>query len=116
MENQLGFDFEPHKARRNTDPETSHLAAKQAVSVSKDHQRKILMALRKLRMAGASELALPSKLHPVQVTRRMSELERAGYVRVVTIDGVVQTKLSWTNRQERLWEITQKGYEELSHV
>ena len=80
---------------RNTDPFTSHLAAK-AMNPSA-HYALIIDAL-KLSPAGKTLIAKRSGLHHGQVARRLTELERNG---LITLTG--KTVKSDSNRQEREW-------------
>ena len=80
---------------RNTDPFTSHLAAK-AMNPSA-HYALIIDAL-KLSPAGKTLIGKRSGLHHGQVARRLTELERSG---VIGLTG--KTVKSDSNRQEREW-------------
>ena len=80
---------------RNSDPFTSHLAAK-AMNPSA-HYALIIDAL-KICPAGKTLIAKRSGLHHGQVARRLTELERSG---VIGLTG--KTVKSDSNRQEREW-------------
>ena len=80
---------------RNSDPYTSHLAAK-AMNPSA-HYALIIDAL-KLSPAGKTLIAKRSGLHHGQVARRLTELERNG---LIILTG--KTVKSESNRQEREW-------------
>jgi len=80
---------------RNSDPYTSHLAAK-AMNPSA-HYALIIDAL-KICPAGKTLIAKRSGLHHGQVARRLIELERS---KVIGLTG--KTVKSDSNRQEREW-------------
>ena len=80
---------------RNTDPYTSHLAAK-AMNPSA-HYALIIDAL-KICPAGKTLIAKRSGLHHGQVARRLTELERSGFIGLTG-----KTVKSDSNRQEREW-------------
>ena len=87
------ISYEPQA--RNSDPFTSHLAAK-AMNPSA-HYALIVDAL-KVCPAGKTLIAKRSGLHHGQVARRLTELERSG---VIGLTG--KTVKSDSNRQEREW-------------
>ena len=89
------ISYEPHTQARNTDPFTSHLAAK-AMNPSA-HYALIIDAL-KVSAAGKTLIAKRSGLHHGQVARRLTELERNG---IIGLTG--KTVKSDSNRQEREW-------------
>jgi len=80
---------------RNSDPYTSHFAAK-AMNPSA-HYALIIDAL-KISAAGKTLIAKRSGLHHGQVARRLTELERS---EVIGLTG--KTVKSDSNRQEREW-------------
>ena len=84
-----------HPQARNSDPYTSHLAAK-AINPSA-HYALIIDALN-ISAAGKTLIAKRSGLDHNQVARRLTELERNG---VIGLTG--KTVKSDTNRQEREW-------------
>jgi hypothetical protein len=89
------ISYEPHKQARNSDPFTSHIAAK-AMNPSA-HYALIIDAL-KISAAGKTLIAKRSGLHHGQVARRLTELERNG---IIGLTG--KTVKSDSNRQEREW-------------
>jgi hypothetical protein len=91
--NNFELDFRP--LARNTDPFTSHLAAK-AMNPSA-HYALIINAL-KISAAGKTLIAKRSGLDHNQVSRRLNELEKQG---IIGLTG--KTVKSDTNRQEREW-------------
>lgn len=70
---QMSLDF-THKARRS-DPLTSHVAAKRA---RQDLYQPIVAALSRLGEGTFYEIAAYSGLDPIDVARRMKNLERKG--------------------------------------
>jgi hypothetical protein len=80
---------------RNSDPFTSHLAAK---SMNPSAHYALIIDALKLSAAGKTLIAKRSGLHHGQVARRLTELERSG---VIGLTG--KTVKSDSNRQEREW-------------
>jgi predicted ArsR family transcriptional regulator len=76
---QLSFDLlclDAPRARR-LDPQTSHAAAADAKDLAKQHAILILGALRYAGPSSVDRLAAITKLSSYQVSKRMSELEKA---------------------------------------
>lgn len=86
-------------AAGRSDPPTSHAAAREAVGLRSDHQRRILEALA-IGPAGASGIASRCGLVPHQVNKRISELAKAG-----TIVETGRTVRSASGRGEREWRV-----------
>lgn len=86
-------------AVRRTDPPTSHAAAREAVGLRSDHQRRILEALA-LGPAGASGISARCGLVPHQIGKRISELAKAG-----SIVETGRTVRSSSGRGEREWRV-----------
>lgn len=91
--------IETKRLARRTDPETSHEAAARVHEFKAGHNVKILAALKSLGQAGAEQLAELAGIDPYAARKRLPELERMGYVRVV--DG--QVRKTSTGRHERVW-------------
>lgn len=86
-------------AARTSDPPTSHAAAREAVGLRSDHQRRILEALA-IGPAGASGIASRCGLLPHQIGKRIHELAKAG-----TIVETGRTVRSASGRGEREWRV-----------
>lgn len=87
---------------RNTDPATSHMAAKRAERFAASHAGQILMALRTEAASyglTADEIGVLIGLTVVQVDRRTIELQRKGFIRVRQVGG--QDEIRWGMR---VWE------------
>ena len=89
------ISYEPHTKSRNTDPFTSHLAAK---SINPSAHYALIIDALKVSAAGKTLIAKRSGLHHGQVARRLTELERNG---IIGLTG--KTVKSDSNRQEREW-------------
>jgi hypothetical protein len=74
---QLDIDFS--KRARSGDPETSHAAARNAVTFAHGHHALVLGALKLYGPQTIYELAERTKLSPVQVARRLPELAPMAY-------------------------------------
>jgi hypothetical protein len=87
---QLALELPPPRARKR-DPATSHVAAAKAARFSESHAGRIHIAL----MGGpatAHELAERTGLTVVQIDRRRIEMIRAGFVRLLVVDGRVVSR------------------------
>lgn len=84
---------------RRTDPATSHAAAAQAKDLQASHNSAILLALDAYGAAGKDGIAWLTNLPGVAVARRLTELQRAGLVRLTG-----RTVPSDSGRMEREWE------------
>jgi predicted ArsR family transcriptional regulator len=93
-----GFQSKRLLARR-TDPATSHDAAARVDEFGDAHRAKILRALKSLGEAGAEQIASLCGIESYAIRKRLPELARLGYVRV--IEGEIH-KTS-TGRSERVW-------------
>lgn len=85
---------------RNSDPETSHLAAESARDLQAQHQRMILNALRKYGASGKDRIGALTGLSGVAVARRLTELQRRGAI--IPTGRKVQ---SMAGRLEREWSL-----------
>ena len=75
------FSFEPKEHRRNSDPQTSNLAAHQAPSLAKQHALIVLGVLKKNPSGLTSEeISEKCRLRFDQVWRRTSDLERQNLI------------------------------------
>lgn len=84
--NQLSLTLEPQRYR-NSDPATSKRAGINAAAFAGGHKARILAALKQHGPRSAHELSLLIGLTVVQVDRRTIELQRAGSIRVLVVDG-----------------------------
>jgi predicted ArsR family transcriptional regulator len=91
--------IETKRLARRADPQTSHEAAARVHEFKAGHHIKILTALRRLGQAGAEQVASLAGIDSYAARKRLPELERLGYVRVV--DGA--TRKTSTGRHERVW-------------
>jgi hypothetical protein len=87
------ISYEPRA--RNTDPYTSHLAAK---SMNPSAHYALIIDALKISAAGKTLISKRAKLDHNQVSRRLNELEKQG---IIGLTG--KTVKSDTNRQEREW-------------
>lgn len=97
MTAQLSIDFEP--LARNTDPVTSHMAARDAKELAARHHRIVLACLEQHGPSGKDRIAALTSLSGVAVCRRLSELEKAGNARPTG-----KHVQSAAGRSEREWE------------
>jgi len=84
---------------RNSDPATSHQAAASITDVS-SHYAQILDALITIGPLGKDGISFYSKLNPIQISRRLNEMQKLGLIRLTG-----KTVKSNSNRQEREWTI-----------
>lgn len=82
---------------RQTDPETSKQAARQAVGVQADHHRRILAAL-ELGPAGQTVIGQRCNLDKHKVGKRLGEMGRLGL-----IEQTGRVLVNETGRREREW-------------
>lgn len=101
---QLDLDFRASTRARRDDPETSHEAARAAVTVAGDHMAKILGSLITQGRGTIYEVAERLGLTHVQVARRMPELEERQVARPAMENGSPLTRLSPSGRPCRVWE------------
>ena len=94
------IDAARHPLFRRTDPVTSQLAAREAVGVQADHQRRILAALA-LGPAGQTLIAARADLEKHAVGKRLSEMERRGLIKQTG-----RKILNSVGRKEREWRAT----------
>ena len=91
----------PVPAARQSDPDTSHIAAASMVEGASRHAQLVLSALKTLGPATYTELATATGLAPVQVNRRLHELRRARLV-----ERLPETRLTPSGRPARLHCLT----------
>lgn len=72
---------------RSSDPATSHQAAANAAAFAGSQCVRILAALERLGSGTADDIGSACGLTVVQVDRRRKEMERAGLIRMLEIDG-----------------------------
>jgi len=93
--------MEFHRARKN-DPITSHMAAESIEDVAKVHHDLIINCLKKYGPLGKDGIALHTNINgnadSSAVARRLSELEKLGYV-----EQTGNLVLSKRGRKEREW-------------
>jgi len=82
---------------RNTDPETSHTAAKMANGLIAYHNQLIVFQLKKEPM-GCDQIARAINLSGHQVGKRMKELQKAGLIELTG-----ETVTSFSGRPQREW-------------
>lgn len=101
---QLSFEMfqapAQRPAARRTDPATSHVAAESAKDLRDRHQGVILACLKAHGPLGKDGIAARTRLDGVQVCRRLTELQRAGY-----IEPTGATVPSTAGREERQWKV-----------
>lgn len=83
---------------RATDAITSFQAADSIKDVAKMHQDVIVAGLQRFGPMGKDQIAANTGLQPNQVSRRLSELEKIGFIELTG-----QTVKSDSGRQEREW-------------
>lgn len=93
--------IETKRLARRTDPDTSHEAAARVHGFKARHHFKILAALKSLGQAGAEQVAALAGIDSYAARKRLPELQRLGYVRVV--DG--QVRKTSSGRHERVWSV-----------
>lgn len=86
MSEQLAIDFDATHAARRHDPETSHVAARNAEKFAASHAGRILAALKTHGPRSAHELEAIVGLSVVQIDRRLPDLKNAGFARVAQLD------------------------------
>lgn len=91
-------DFEPQAHARATDPETSHIAATRVAEFGGTHCDRILACLKMFGPQTKDEIATRTGLTPVQVDRRLPDLEGRGLAKPTG-----GTRLSRSGRPERIW-------------
>lgn len=96
--NQLQLDIQPGARRR--DPVTSHAAASSAKELQAQHHQVILGCLKIFGPQSKDAIAAHTKLDPVQICRRLPELQRLGLAHPTG-----RTCLSLSGRAEREWSV-----------
>ncbi len=86
---------------RNTDPITSCMAADAAETLAQVHADIIVDCLRKHGALGKDGIANHTGLNPIQVARRVKEIEKAGLIELT--GHKVQSN---TGRMEQQWKVT----------
>jgi len=101
---QGSFEFDPAKAARTADPETSHAAAHAAAGVAAHHQALIMRHLRTVTDATYHEIGEAIGVDAHRVGKRMSELKRAG-----RIEETGTTRETPSGRQGTVWRVRVAG-------
>ncbi len=83
---QFALDFNPERAARRNDPETSKAAARHASKFSESHAGRILLALQQHGPRTPKELEQLIGLSVVQIDRRLPDLKSAKLAEVVKLD------------------------------
>jgi len=91
-------DFDPHSHARADDPATSHTAAEMAAPFVGTHCERVLACLKLHGPQTKDEIAARIGLTPVQVDRRLPDLEERGQA-----EPTGDTRLSRAGRPERIW-------------
>ena len=103
---QLTLTPDEPRARRR-DPETSHAAASSAKELQQRHHRVVLANLAHYGPLGKTEIARLSGLDGVAVARRMSEMQRAGWVTLTgrNVQGAAGAgcKRTASNEKDAVW-------------
>jgi hypothetical protein len=86
---------------RNTDPVTSFMAADAAETLAHVHADIIVDCLRKHGALGKDGIANHTGLNPIQVARRVKEIEKAGLIELTG-----NKVRSNTGRMEQEWKVT----------
>lgn len=84
---------------RIEDPETSHLAAQSAEAFASKHYNIILETLQTYGPLGKDGIASRGNIDKSQVSRRLSEMQQMGLIRLTG-----KTVASSSGRSEREWE------------
>ena len=87
-----------HLPARSTDPQTSFEAAERVVEFAGKHSEQILRCLQHFGELSKDEISDLTGLAPVQVDRRLPELESKHLA-----EPTGETRLSHTGRRERVW-------------
>ena len=72
--------YASRKLARNSDPKTSHKAARQVSIFQNNHHRAIYQALQTMKDGTFYEIAERSGLEPASVWRRLNEMEKGGLI------------------------------------
>lgn len=89
-----------HQRARNTDPAASHAAANQVHEFVGKHADRIYTALAKHGPMTKDEIASRTGLTPVQVDRRLPEMQRDG-----DVEPTGEHRRSRSGREERVWKV-----------
>lgn len=85
---QLTIEMYDLPRARRTDPSTSHKAAERAASFAGSHSERILVELIRVGSGTAKSISENTGLTVVQIDRRLVEMQRKGFIRVVQVCGV----------------------------
>ena len=107
----LSYYEDNHTRARNSDPHTSLEASLSAKELARRHGVLIYKTLKDHGPMGKDEISKASGLEPNQVARRMSEIEKAGLVKLTG-----RTVESKSGRKEREWEAIPVKQEKLYDV
>jgi predicted ArsR family transcriptional regulator len=99
-------DFDPHSHARADDPATSHAAAESAALFVGKHCDRILACLRRCGALTKDEIADRTGLTPVQVDRRLPDLQERGEA-----EPTGDVRQSRAGRAERVWKAIAEGGE-----
>ena len=94
---------------RNTDPDTSHEAAKDATFHASKHRKVALFALYDYGPMTDYELAAVTGLQQNSIGKRRGDCMRAGLVRRLVIGGEEQKRPAPSGSMALVWTLTQKG-------
>jgi predicted ArsR family transcriptional regulator len=86
---------------RSTDPESSFEAAERCVAFAGNHRERILHCLRHFGPLSKDQISDLTGLTPVQIDRRLPELERAGKAETTG-----EYRQSRAGCRERVWKST----------
>jgi DNA-binding MarR family transcriptional regulator len=101
--------FFPEPVARNTDPDTSHDAAKDATFSASKHRRLALFALYDHGPLTDYELADVTGLQQNSIGKRRGDCAWAGLVEKFVIAGVVQKRPAPSGSLSIVWTLTPKG-------
>ena len=90
--------FKSRMLARNSDPQTSHKAAKQVSVFANNYHRKIYEALQTMKDGTFYEIAERSGLEPASVWRRLNEMEKDHLIQQTG-----EERKGPTNRLCRVW-------------
>jgi predicted ArsR family transcriptional regulator len=94
--NQISIDFDANA--RQSDPWTSHVAARRTREFAGGHVATILECLREHGPQTVDQIAGRTRLNSQQVNKRLPDMEKAGLAAPTGL-----TRLSASGRPERVW-------------
>ena len=97
------FISDNYPRARSTDPITSFEAAESARDLANRHGQTIVECLKNYGAMGKDGISDVTGLEPNQIARRLSELEKEGYIKLTG-----NTVKSKSNRNEREWAFNYK--------